>query len=363
MNVQEPTGPVTPASDDPRVIRAVKEYLGLIESGLRPDRNAFLERHAEIAAALGRCLAGLEFVQGVVGDLRPPEPGILQEIDPAAALGDFRIVRELGRGGMGIVYEAEQISLGRRVALKVLPFAASLDPRQLQRFKHEAQAVAHLHHTNIVPVYSVGCDRGVHYFAMQFIEGRTLAAVIDDLRWEKRRKASPEDSPRSGTVRTCRNSRAIALQRARPRNSTPPIHPRAVLAQHAGLFPNGGSALPSQAAEALEHAHQMGVVHRDVKPANLMIDVRGNLWVTDFGLARFHADTGLTMTGDMIGTLRYMSPEQALGGAATVDQRTDVYSLGVTLYELLTLEHACPGQDRQALLQQIAGTEPPVGAR
>src|SRR5204863_7068606 len=97
-------------------------------------------------------------------------------------LGDYRVIREIGRGGMGVVYEAEQVSLGRRVALKVLPFAAALDARQLQRFKNEAQAAAHLHHTNIVPVYAVGCERGVHYYAMQFIDGQTLAALTDEWR-------------------------------------------------------------------------------------------------------------------------------------------------------------------------------------
>jgi hypothetical protein len=113
-----------------------------------------------------------------------------------------------------------------------------------------------------------------------------------------------------------------------------------------------------QAALALEHAHQVGIVHRDIKPANLLVDTRGTLWLTDFGLAQFHADAGLTLTGDLVGTLRYMSPEQALGGRAVIDQRTDVYSLGVTLYELLTLRPPFAGTDRQQLLHQIAAEDP-----
>ena len=113
-----------------------------------------------------------------------------------------------------------------------------------------------------------------------------------------------------------------------------------------------------QAAEALEHAHQLGVVHRDIKPANLLIDVRGNLWITDFGLAHCQSQAGLTMSGDLVGTLRYMSPEQALAKRVLIDHRTDVYSLGVTLYELLTLEPAYRGSDRQELLRQIAFEEP-----
>src|SRR5206468_3841599 len=115
-----------------------------------------------------------------------------------------------------------------------------------------------------------------------------------------------------------------------------------------------------QVAEALEYAHSLGVVHRDVKPANLMLDPRGDLWVTDFGLARLHSDAGLTMTGDVLGTLRYMSPEQALAKRGTIDHRTDVYSLGVSLYELMTLRPAFVGRDRQELLRQIAFEEPPT---
>src|SRR5207253_1919502 len=121
--------------------------------------------------------------------------------------------------------------------------------------------------------------------------------------------------------------------------------------------------LGRQAAEALEHAHQLGVVHRDIKPANLLVDLRGNLWITDFGLAHMQSAAGLTMTGDLVGTLRYMSPEQALAQHGGIDHRTDIYSLGVTLYELLTLEPVFDGRDRQELLRQIAFDEPRLPRR
>ncbi len=127
---------------------------------------------------------------------------------------------------------------------------------------------------------------------------------------------------------------------------------------HSRSFFRSVAQLGAQAAEGLEHAHSVGVVHRDIKPANLLLDVRGNLWITDFGLAHVHGDTQLTMTGDVVGTLRYMSPEQALAQRGMLDQRTDIYSLGVTLYELLTLEPAFDGRDRQELLRQIAFEEP-----
>ncbi len=170
--------------DDPRVHRAMEEYLDLLEAGQRPDRAAFLARFPEVADALALCLQGLDFSHAAEpelgdGDAPPPDlgPGI-----GSTTLGDFRILREIGRGGMGVVYEAEQVSLGRRVALKVLPFAGALESKHLQRFKTEAQAAAQLHHTNIVPIHYVGCERGIHFYAMQYIDGQSLDAVIRELR-------------------------------------------------------------------------------------------------------------------------------------------------------------------------------------
>ncbi|MFO1063505.1 MAG: protein kinase [Pirellulales bacterium] len=193
-------------------------------------------------------------------------------------LGDFRIIREIGRGGMGIIYEAEQVSLKRRVALKVLGPGIADTPRQLERFRRESEAVARLHHTNIVPVFGVGEDDGVHYYAMQLIRGKPLS--------ESREYSLPE----------------IAK-------------------------------LGMQAAGALAYAHSHGVLHRDIKPSNLLLDEEGNLWVTDFGLAKLTDVGELTQTGDIMGTLKYMAPEQLDGRA---DERTDVYALGLTLYELTT---------------------------
>jgi tetratricopeptide (TPR) repeat protein len=255
-------------------------------------------------------------------------------------LGDFRIVREIGKGGMGVVYEAEQISLGRRVALKVLPFAATMDQRHLQRFHNEARAAACLHHTNIVPVHFVGCERSVHFYAMQFIEGQSLAELIAAQGHDA--ASGVASVPRSPTEET--QPIAAATTQAAPRD-----------AAHYRRIAEWGI----QAAEALEHAHSLGIVHRDIKPANLMIDGAGKLWVTDFGLARTATDAGLTMTGDVLGTLRYMSPEQALAKHGLVDHRSDTYSLGATLYELLTLRPAVDGKDREEILGKIAFEEPP----
>jgi serine/threonine protein kinase len=327
--------------DDPRVLEAVREFQAELDAGRKPDRLVFQARYPDLADVLAGCCDALEFMHAaapsLVADVVASDRDDLQ---PELPLGDFRLVREIGRGGMGVVYEAVQQSLGRCVALKVLPFAATLDPRQLQRFKNEAYAAAQLHHTNIVPVYGVGCERGVHYYAMQFIEGRTLATLVAELRRELAR-----EDPTAVYVSSGRETVPAAARR------TEPVHRRSV---HYRL----AAELGVQAAEALDHAHQLGIVHRDIKPANLLVDARGKLWVTDFGLAHCQAQAGLTMTGDLVGTLRYMSPEQAFAERADVDQRTDIYSLGATLYELLTLEPVFAGRERQALLRQIAFDDP-----
>lgn len=282
-------------------------------------------------------------------------------------LGDFLLLREIGRGGMGIVFEAEQVSLGRRVAVKILPSTAALDPRQLQRFKTEAQAAAHLHHDHIVPVYAVGSEHGIHYYAMQRIEGQTLASLIEELRCvaacSQRTHVSPGLPADGGLVADTAPTAPAGTVCAESEGSDTVNRLDVLLAATGGasrgpeLF-RRLAYLGIQAAEALEHAHQLGIVHRDVKPGNFLVDREGRLWVTDFGLARVQSAAGLTATGDVLGTLRYMSPEQALARRGIVDHRTDIYSLGITLYELLTLHPAFEGDDRQELLRQITFDEP-----
>ncbi|HEY7310310.1 MAG TPA: serine/threonine-protein kinase [Gemmataceae bacterium] len=359
--------------DDPRLLQAVQEYLDLLERGQHPHRQDFLRRYPDIAEPLACCLDGLELVHKTApvgpASRAGPEVPLGSRHLPADPLGDFQIVREIGRGGMGIVYEAVQLSLGRRVALKVLPFAATFDAKQLQRFRNEAQAAAQLHHTNIVPVYAVGSERGVHFYAMQLIEGQSLAVVVRQLRQQSGRAVDDEGEGQGVAP-------PKAIEQDQPTATFPPLMPPVEEApvpdtvsqlslvlstQHAKKnqeYFRSVARFIVQAAEALEHAHQFGIVHRDIKPANLLVDVHGRLWITDFGLAQFHADAGLTQTGDLLGTLRYMSPEQASGQRVLLDHRTDIYSLGATLYELVTLEPILPGQTRQELLHQIINEEP-----
>lgn len=226
-------------------------------------------------------------------------------------LGGYRIEREVGRGGMGVVYAAKELSTGLRVALKVLPFASVLDPRRLQRFRNEANAVALLDHPHIVKIHGVGCERSVNYYAMQYIDGRTLVQVIQEHRLDD----------------ADRDFREIARQ-------------------------------VKHVAEALQAAHEQGIVHRDIKPSNLMVDEQGKIWLTDFGLAMKEDDQGVTMSGDLLGTLRYMSPEQALAQRVRIDSRTDIYSLGVTLYEWLALRPAIQASERSEILRQVSFVEP-----
>jgi serine/threonine protein kinase len=359
--------------DDPRVHQAMEEYLRLLQGGGRPDREEFLARYPEVAAALAACLQGLDFVHAAGAELSHPAVGAgagegltaADAVEPAEALGDFRLLREVGRGGMGVVYEAVQISLGRRVALKVLPLAAALDARQLQRFQHEARAAALLHHTNIVPVFAVGSARGVHYYAMQFIEGQDLATIIRHLRRRsfKEPAAQGRSDPPAAGQRTASHGPCADPSRSPGGPEAETAGPAIADIATERSWPSvshvrEAARLGIQAAEALDHAHQLGLVHRDIKPANLLLDARDHLWVTDFGLAQFQADSRLTLSGDLLGTLRYMSPEQALARRLLIDQRSDIYSLGVTLYELLTLEPAFAGEDRQEVLRRIAFEEP-----
>jgi serine/threonine protein kinase len=299
-------------------------------------------------------------------------------------LGDFQIIREIGRGGMGIVYETEQISLGRKMALKVLPFAATLDKQRLKRFQNEARAAATLDHPSIVAVHSVGEERGVHYYAMQLVEGQSLAEVIAAIR-ESRDKSQ---ETRAGGMRSAecgvRNEESVVSSQLSVANGGPAtnheqltteqsqseirnlkseIETQAIAALSTEYFTNPKrffrrvAEIGAQIAEALGNAHQQGVTHRDVKSANILLDVAGKALVTDFGLARLETDHSLTTTGNILGTLRYMSPEQALG-KGMVDHRTDIYSLGATLYEFLTLMPLFVGNDRQDVLRKIAFDEP-----
>lgn len=348
---------LSPEQQD-RLMDVLERFVEDVEHGFAPDADQLVAQHPDLAGPLKAHLDSLKLLHQAADELSPSEQAAASVPDlTERRLGDYTLIRQIGRGGMGIVYEARQISLDRPVAIKILPFAAVLDEKQIERFKNEARAAAQLHHPNIVPVFSVGCERGVHYYAMQYIEGQALDVAIGQLRSSAETKpghGEHTDSPAKSTATTP----SAGAQDADTWNSGISLRsPR--MAEYARKVAEIGI----QVAEALHYAHEHGIIHRDVKPSNLLVDGQGKVWITDFGLARFHADSGVTMTGDVIGTLRYMSPEQAVGRSAAIDERTDVYSLGITLYELLTLRDALEGPDRQEVLRRIAEEEPPAPRR
>ena len=270
-------------------------------------------------------------------------------------LGDFRLIREIGRGGMGVVFEAEQESLRRRVAVKVLPRQALLDEKHLKRFQAEARIAANLHHTNIVEVFGVGDQDGFHYYVMQYIRGVGLDAVIPLLAKCARSQETTEPQPNAIPATIPSSESAIAEAAVRQ-----------LLGGEAGLLVDGRmgphywqsvARIGLQAADALNYAHSQGTLHRDIKPANLLLDPQGTVWLADFGLAKAAQSEDISLSNDVVGTLRYMAPEQ-FGG--NTDHRSDIYSLGLTLYELLTLRPAYEETEPSRLIQRITQGPPPA---
>jgi len=289
--------------------RLAEEFAGRCRRGEPASVSEYEARYPEHAEGLRKLLPTVALME----QLKRGGPQARRG-DPGRAaperMGEFRVLRELGRGGMGVVYEAVQESLGRHVALKVIHHV-HLDARRLQRFQREAQAVAQLHHTNIVPIFGVGEHEGLPYYVMQYIKGSGLDARVAE--W--RRQGGPSGGDRRRFV----------------------------------------ARVGVQAAEALQHAHDQGVLHRDVKPANLRIDEHETVWVTDFGLAKLTGHDDLTASGDVIGTLRYLAPEALRG---ETDRRSDVYSLGLTLYELLTLRPPFGELSPSELLRHVSEGQP-----
>ena len=314
---------------------------------------------------------------------RPETAGPIPE-----RLGDYRIVREIARGGMGIVYEAVQESLGRHVALKVMPQYRLHDPNQLERFQREARAAAMLHHTNIVPVFGVGEHNGVHYYAMQYIQGQSLDAVLREVkRLRGFKTAEPAPSSVAGGDPALAASVAIELVSGRFAGQSgatggdrvgagvapsgpagkdsatttleagpgPFSSASSIVGQSGSPYYRSVARLGVQAAEALAYAHHHKLLHRDIKPSNLLLDLQGTIWVTDFGLVKAEGTDALTQTGDIVGTLRYMAPERFRGQG---DARSDVYALGLTLYEMLTLEPAFAADQRSVMIDKILHEEP-----
>ena len=396
-----------------------EDFLERQRRGERPALSEYTGKYPELAEAIVDLFPALVVLERVkpASEGRTFSDGLaaglpLDQLGQARdRLGDFRILREVARGGMGVVYEAVQESLGRHVALKILFLTGRLSSTQIERFQLEARSAARLHHGNIVPVHGVGEHEGVHYYAMQFIQGPPLDAILDDLRRlrgpVKGPLASCSDEGTDLATRGPIGSWAVArslvtgtfaeviaqaegtMAQEPARAATDPAPPRPSgteagpappgRSEPAGAGPGSDSdsidASPLslgietqfyraaarfglQVADAPTYAHQQGVLHRDIKPSNLLLDSAGHVWVTDFGLAKLEGSDGPTRTGDIVGTVRYMAPERFDGWS---DRRSDVYSLGATLYELLTLNPLFPGVAQAALMEKVlhAAPEPP----
>ncbi|MCA8965300.1 MAG: protein kinase [Planctomycetes bacterium] len=263
--------------------------------------------------------------------------------DEPRVLGDFRLLRELGRGGMGVVYEALQLSLHRRVALKVLAGNRLASPTALVRFRREAELLAQLQHDHLVPVFASGEADGEHFFAMERVDGCSLATVLRE--FSGTASATLDGDSLAGALRSVLDDPSAGARLAKR------SHAEAALSCVLPIF------------EALAHAHAHGVVHRDVKPANILLRRDGTPLLGDFGLARNLDTPGLTLTGDFAGTPHYVAPEQVESKSGGVDHRVDVFSLGTTLYELLTLHRAFDGPSTQAVLAQVLRAEPTAPRR
>ena len=283
---------IHPPADEANVAELLDRYLAQLHSGSAPDREELIRRHPELASAL-ECLDALDAMaapgpsaEGEASDALTATSGReIADIAPDQSFGDYELLEEIGRGGMGVVYKARQRSLERTVAIKMILAGQFASEEHVRRFQAESKAAARVRHPNIVAIHEVGRLHGQDYFVMDHIEGQSLAERIAE-----------------GSVAIAEAVRLIAA-----------------------------------VARAVDHLHQQGIVHRDLKPSNILLDAEGEPYVTDFGLAKvFAADPGCTATGTIVGTPSYMAPEQASGRSEQVGPTADVYSLGAILYELLT---------------------------
>ena len=424
-----------------------EEFAARLRRGEHPSLTEYVERYPEHAADIRDLFPALALVEQFK-PARPEGNESLAASLPAARdnlppqLGDYRILRYLGEGGMRVVYEAVRESLRSHVALKVMHPQYRNRPDYLRRFHTEARSAARLHHTNIVSVFDYGEHDGVCFYAMQYIAGQSLDKVLEDIRQLRREReglpagetvtvACDRNSPgqredMGGADQACCTPRSLrqtvtmglltgrfaipgADENGGEQDTLPPSelaigheaeaadlgtatrrflselrHAEPVVHRPHELPPASGSAegsegvpphdpsssltgkadlryyreiarLGAQVADALAYAHQRGVLHRDIKPPNLILDPLGNIWVTDFGLAKFEDGNDLSQTQDLVGTLRYMAPERFRGVS---DRRGDVYALGATLYELLTLHHPFEGKDQLELIHRIENDRP-----
>lgn len=376
------------AESDPDLVeRLLEEFVTRLRKGETPSIAEYEAMLPDCAEQIREFFEAAQMMEQMAERRQRGGTSDAASPKPPERLGDYRIVREIGRGGMGVVYEAEQETLGRRVAVKVLPQSALLNPQSLRRFDREARTAARLHHTNIIPVFGVGDDQGFHYIVMQLIRGVGLDKILGQLAQDRAVGSLRQDTGTELADHSTAVARALLrgeFCRAKPSPSSsgstanvsdsgaslpPPTEAiQAVSTQPNPPSEHGGcpramgprywesvARIGLQAADALQYAHGRGTLHRDIKPANLLVDLQGVAWIADFGLAKALEHDDASQTGTIAGTLRYMAPERFHGEA---DARSDVYSLGLSLYEMLTLRPAYESSHPSALVQRIAREAP-----
>ncbi len=403
-----------PGSERDPVEQLAESFQARLRRGERPSLEEYVARCPERADDIRELFPALvemeqlkplvEAVAGLVDQPpTPAKPHAGPVLHHPQRLGDYQILRVIGSGGMGVVYEAEHESLKNRVALKVMHPRFRTDPTYLRRFHTEARSAARLHHTSIVPVYDYGEHDGICYYAMPLIAGVGLDQVLEDVR-RLRATDDPKNAPETNGQAEQPAAEPVAeLHRAvthglltgrfstgpatptgteppptlavndGPRDATSGKRQEANVVVSAASGSDSGSEshtmagqsesvyhkeiarLAGQVADALDYAHRQGVVHRDIKPSNLLLDARGNVWVTDFGLAKFVEGDDLSQSHDLVGTLRFMAPERFRG---VTDRRADIYAVGATLYEMLTLQPAFAERDQIRLMVQITHQPP-----
>ena len=303
---------VLPSEDSPE-FRLLEAYLEQLQSGGQPDRAALLREHPELTSALN-CLEALERLAPAESEIpaEGPASSILSAPGIPYEFGPYELLEEIGRGGMGVVYKARQKSLDRLVAVKMILASHLASAEHVRRFQSEARAAAQLSHPNIVHIHEVGQLQGQHYFAMEYVEGLSLAERISE-------------------------------------------GPLAI---------DAAVRLMIAVGRAVDHLHQHQIVHRDLKPSNILLDAHEQPYVTDFGLAKvFSADSNRTATGVIAGTPSYMSPEQAAGRGEEVSTASDVYSLGAILYELLTGQPPFEEESPLDTVMQVLSRDPVLPRR